>query len=133
VDVTAEALDGGEARVIEISRWDLGGVPRPDGRLVPLSFTDAAPGPDGRVFYLAAAEDTPNAIDDGLIAGAAVGVLHRGEARWAPLLEAGGSPSVRKAEGLALAADGRGGFLVTDPDDAGIPAELCRVVLEGAW
>jgi hypothetical protein len=103
------------------------------GAMIDVTLADAAPGPDGRLFYLAAAEDTPNAVDDGPVIGAAVGVIHGGDARWAPLLEADGAPSERKAEGLALAEDGRSGFVVTDPDDASRPAELCRVVLEGRW
>jgi hypothetical protein len=135
LDVPAAALDGGMARVLAMSSWDLGAVPSAlaPGRLVPLSFTDAAPGADGRVYYLAAAEDTPNAVDDGPVAGAAVGVLRAGEARWTPLLEPDGTASIRKAEGVALAAGGGGGYLVTDPDDEGTPAALCRVLLEGPW
>lgn len=138
VDVAIEALDGGPAAVLALTRWDLGALPRDLGpgappRSVPLSFTDAAPGPDGRVYYLAAAEDTPSAIDDGPVIGAAVGVIRSGEARWAPLLEGDGAPSTRKPEGLALADDGRTAFVVTDPDDAARPAELCRVVLAGPW
>ena len=34
---------------------------------------------------------------------------------------------------VALDADGRGGWLVTDPDDAGARAELCRLELGGTW
>lgn len=138
IDVTLDGLEGGPARVLGVARWDLGALQRDLGpgeapREVPLSFTDAAPGPEGRLFYLAAAEDTPNAVDDGPVIGAAVGVIRGGEARWAPLLDVDGAPTERKAEGLALAEDGRSGFVVTDPDDASRPAELCRVVLEGPW
>jgi len=138
VDVAVEALDGGPVAVLGVTRWDLGALLRDIGpgappRRVPLSFTDAAPGPDGRLYYLAVAEDTPSAIDDGPVIGAAVGVLESEHARWAPLVEADGTPSVRKPEGLALAEDGRTAFVVTDPDDASLPADLCRVVLEGPW
>jgi hypothetical protein len=132
IDAAVGSLHSGLARILSVSRWDLGTLPGPAGP-VALHFTDAAPGPDGRIHWLAAAEDTPNAIDDGLVVGAVVGVMYGGEARFTPLLESDGSASVRKAEGIALSSDGLGGWLVTDPDDASRPAELCRFVLEGPW
>lgn len=100
---------------------------------VPLSCTDAAALPDGRYLYLAAAEDTPDAVADGPVVGAAIGLLSGAVARWTPLLEADGSPSVRKVEGLAPDPDLRGAWVVTDPDDADRPAQLCRVALHGPW
>jgi hypothetical protein len=128
VDFSIGVLDG-EAPVIEAPiRYDLG---RAGG--VPLGFTDATPQGGARMLYLAVAEDTPNAVADGPVVGAAVGILEGQEARWAPLVEADGAPSLRKAEGIAMDPDGRCGWLVTDPDDPSRPAELCRLELSGPW
>lgn len=97
---------------------------------VPWSWTDAARLPDGRVMYLAAAEDTPDAVADGPVVGAAIGLLDGG---WALLLEPDGTPSVRKCEGLAPDPDLAHAWVITDPDDAARPAQLLRVALEGPW
>jgi len=123
--VAYERLRRGEGPVLHAARWDLGAI---DG--IPLTFTDAAALPDGRIVYLAAAENTPDAVADGPVVGAAVGIIEGDAARWNVLLEADGSPSRRKVEGLAL-DDARGGWLLTDPDDAARPAELCRLELLG--
>lgn len=88
-------------------------------------------GSSSSLLYLAVAEDAPNAIDDGPVAGAAVGVLSNGRARYAMLEEQDGTPSRRKVEGIALDPATRAAYLVTDPDDPGRPAELLRVALEG--
>jgi hypothetical protein len=109
---------------VSVAWHDLGAL---DG--VALGFTDGEAVGDALV-YVAAAEDTTNAVDDGRVAGTAVGVIARGEARFAVLEEPGGAPSTRKAEGIALVGAGEA-FVVTDPDDAARPAELCRVALEG--
>lgn len=109
----------------EVDLGEIGGVP--------LSFTDAATLPDGRTLYLAAAEDTPDAIADGPVVGAAIGLLAAGGVRWTPLLEADGTPSVRKVEGLAPDPDLAAAWLITDPDDPGRSAQLCRVQLAGPW
>lgn len=126
-DVPLGALEGGPAAVRDVIRHDLGAV---NG--VALTFTDAAPiGRRDAILYLAVAEDTPNAIDDGPIVGAAVGVIEAGAARYALLEEPDGSPSLRKIEGVAIDAGSNRGFLVTDPDDPNCPAELCRFMIEG--
>jgi hypothetical protein len=126
VDVPLAAFEGGSPRILSVLACDLGEL----GGLY-LGFTDAVPLDAGRIAYLAVAEDTPDGIADGPIAGAAVGILEEGGARWAPLLEADGSASRRKVEGVALDPDGRAGWLLTDPDDPALPAELCRVELGG--
>ena len=104
-----------------VERYDLG---RAAG--VPLTFTDATRGPDGAIAYLAVAEDTPNAIDDGPVVGAAIGVIRDGAASWTLILEPDGTPSVRKFEGLALDPEG-GAWVITDADDPEKPAELCKL------
>ena len=95
--------------------------------------------PGGRIAWLAAAEDTDDPVADGPVAGTVFGIVdidatgtdgsRAGSARWAPILESDGTPSTRKAEGLVVDADGRGGWLVTDRDDPDLPAELCRFTL----
>lgn len=123
VEVNIEVLAQGAPRVLDVRPCDLGSI---EG--LHLGFTDAAPLEHGLTLYLAVAEDTPDGIADGPIAGAAVGILDGATARWNVLQEADGTPSRRKVEGVA--PDDRGGaWLLTDPDDAALPAELCRVEL----
>jgi hypothetical protein len=116
--------------IMAVARWQLGdlaGVSRP----VPLGFTDAEQGPDGQLWYLAAAEDTSDPVADGQVLGSVIGVLGADAGSWTPILEADGTPSRRKFEGLVLDPDGTGGWLVTDADDPDRPAELCRISVRG--
>lgn len=124
LDLSLDVLEGAEPEVLSVRVCDLGGI----GGLS-LGFTDAVALRPDRVLYLAVAEDTPDGIADGPIAGSAVGLIEGSAARWTPLLENDGSASRRKIEGVTLDADRRGGWLLTDPDDPGLAAELCRVVL----
>jgi len=118
------------ARPRAVMRWDLGSVPG-ETRMVDLTFTDADADARGRHWYIAAAEDTPNAIDDGPVVGSAIGVIVGEIGHWAPIVEPDGSISCRKYEGLVLDEDLTGAWLVTDPDDEALTAELCRVELTG--
>jgi len=123
IDVPLEVLSGAAPKILSVTNYDLGVVGG-----VFLAFTDAVA--LGRhIAYLAVAEDTPDGIADGAIHGAGVGILRDGGAHWDVLTEADGSVSKRKVEGIALDAAG-GGWLLTDPDDAKAPAELCRVDLK---
>lgn len=128
LDLPADALDQPQPPVLGL-RWlqlgSLGGVP--------LHLTDAARLADGRLLYLAAAENTPDAVADGPVCGAAIGVIDGDTARWAPLTEPSGLACLRKAEGIVIAGDGRCGHLITDPDDPARPAELCGFSLHGPW
>jgi hypothetical protein len=98
---------------------------------VRLTFTDAAPAPGGRVVFLASAEDSPDAIEDGPVVGSAVGVIEpSGKARYA-LLE-GGEPL--KLEGVTLDRARRDrAYLVADPDDPDKPGVLLTAELSGPW
>jgi len=118
-------LTGGAPRILSLTALDLGTL----GGLS-LGVTDAVVLADGRIVYLAVAEDTPDGIADGPVAGAAVGILAEDGGRWAQLVERDGTPSMRKVEGIVLNPDGTDGWLLTDPDDASLPAELCRVELD---
>jgi hypothetical protein len=80
--------------------------------------------------YIAAAEDTPNAIDDGPVVGAAVGLLDGDVARYALLEEPDGTRSPRKIEGITFDPETGTGWLVTDADDPAKPADLCAFTLD---
>ena len=125
IEVSATAIGAEIVTLIALTLWDLGTAAG-----VPLTFTDAIECGESMV-YLAVAEDTPNAVDDGPIVGAAIGILTGGVARFALLEEPDGTPSLRKVEGIAVDPETRTTFLVTDPDDPERPAELCRVALDG--
>jgi hypothetical protein len=97
--------------------YDLGEI---DG--IPFCFTDAAALPDGDMVFTAVAENTDNPYDDGPCVGAAIGIadgaghllcLHRLDRPY-------------KIEGVDAQVDGDviRLLLVTDDDDANIPAGL---------
>jgi hypothetical protein len=116
----------------DVVQWELGEL---DGTR--LGFTDACAAAD-RVFFLAAAEASPNAYDDGGVSGVVLGVTDglaaAGSARLARLVAPDGTPFAMKAEGLSLdPADPQRALVVLDVDDAARPAELCELRLEGPW
>lgn len=101
---------------------------------VGLAVTDAVTLPDGRLLLSAAAEDTPNPIDDGEVVGSALVVVDDDvTTAVAPLPVAdGGSPW--KVEGLALDAADTGGVMlraVVDADDPSAPS--AELALRGRW
>lgn len=130
VDLSLEALvdavlgraDAGAVTVEDPRTYDLGEV---EG--VGLAVTDAVALPDGRVLISAAAEDTPNAVDDGPVVATALALVD-GEDVLAvtPVPEDEGH--VHKIEGLALRAVEGGTahvLAVVDADDPEAPsAEL---------
>ncbi|RBY89279.1 hypothetical protein [Blastococcus sp. TF02A-30] len=115
--VLAAVLDRGDAGSVPVHRprsYEFGTV---DG--VGLAVTDAVALPDGRVVLSLAAEDTPNAVDDGPVVATAL-ALADGDSvlAVAPIPEPGGR--VHKVEGLALrrVAGGEVHLLaVVDDDD----------------
>lgn len=112
-----------------IVQYDLGAVAS-----CALTFTDATIAA-GVVLYSAAAEASPNAIDDGPTTGAALGVIAANcTARYTLLTEANGSPSLRKVEGVLFdPARPTELLLVVDNDDPDAAADLCTVELRGPW
>jgi len=118
------------ARVPEhviVERYDLGTI---DGQR--LGFTDAV-AHDGRVFYLAAAEASPDAVADGPVLGSQLGVIDA-EVRATALVGPRGEPI--KAEGLAFDGAHTGGlraWIALDPDDAERPSTLLAADLIGPW
>src|SRR5262245_46123458 len=96
-------------RVLAVELYELGAL---DG--VPLAFTDAAALADERCAFTATAEATDDPVLDGPVAGSVVGVLEGGAARWTRLRDAAGGACRDKVEGLAIDADCRGGWFITD-------------------
>lgn len=126
VDLSRDVLHGGRPRVLRTVTVEptlLAGVP--------AHLTDVAALPDGRLAYLAAAEETDDPVLDGPVAGAAFGVIDGDVARWTRLLGPDGAPFAVKAEGLVVDDDGRGAWAVTDRDDPDLSAQLCRLELSG--
>jgi hypothetical protein len=126
-ELVAAVLDRGDPASVPITEprtYDLGAV---DG--VGLAVTDAVALPDGRTLLSAAAEDTPNAIDDGPVVATAL-VLLAGATVLdvAPVPEVGGR--VHKIEGLALraaAVDRVELSAVVDADDPQLPSAELRL------
>jgi hypothetical protein len=120
------ALDPTEtatAKPLATHRIDLGQV---NG--IPFSFTDAAALPGGDMVFTAVAEDTDNSFDDGPCVAAAIGVASGdGGLRWLRPLD-----HPYKVEGVDARVDGRVTrlMLVTDADDAEVPAALFSAAIE---
>jgi hypothetical protein len=122
------ADEPGQVRVRRPRTYDLGSV---EG--VGLTVTDAVALPDGRVLVSAAAEDTPNAVDDGPVVAAALALLDDDEVRaTVPLPDLDGH--VAKVEGLALVEAGAHGarlLAVVDDDDPERPSTA--LLLRVSW
>jgi hypothetical protein len=122
--VRAWLAGGATPDVSGVDRYDLGGVGR-----VRFGFTDAIARGD-RVFYVAAAEASADAIADGVVLGSQLGVIEGEAVRSAPLCDPDGAPL--KVEGLAL-IDDHHGWITIDPDDVDVPAPLYGIELHGPW
>ncbi|GAB4081938.1 hypothetical protein GCU67_08920 [Modestobacter muralis] len=127
VDAVRGGTDPAAVAVTAPGTHDLGEVAG-----VGLAVTDAVALPDGRLLLSAAAEDTPNAVDDGPVVAAAL-VLVDGTTvqAVAPLPEVAGR--VLKVEGLALrSSDDREARLlaVVDADDPAAPSVLLELTVQ---
>ena len=93
---------------------------------VPLSFTDATVLPDGRLIFTAVAEDTDDSYDDGRCLGSAIGLIESGKLRHIERFD-----GACKIEGIHARPDGNAIrlLMVTDADDADIPAQLLTATL----
>lgn len=117
LDALAEGSPLVAAEPLDFRTYDLGAI-----RGVPLCFTDGAALPDGRFVFTAVAEDTADNYEDGPCIGAAVGLADPdGRVCQIEQLE-----HCHKIEGVAARLDGGAIrlLLVTDPDDAAMPAAL---------
>jgi hypothetical protein len=120
---------------------DAGGPPPALGRVlrvalgavrgVAFGFTDAVALPDGRVLFLAGAEDSPDTVADGAVLGARVGLLDGDAVTLADILGPDGQPTPLKLEGVELAgpptAAGIVAWVVADQDDPAVPTLLARL------
>jgi hypothetical protein len=135
VDLPLAALVGAV-----LGRTDAGSVPVEQPRVydlgevagVGLAVTDAVALPDGRQLLSAAAEDTPNAVDDGPVVAAALALVDGGH-----VLDVAAVPEVDgrvpKVEGLALRGvrDGAVHLLaVVDDDDPTRPSTALELHVE---
>jgi hypothetical protein len=97
---------------------------------VPLCFTDGAALTNGALLFTAVAEDTDNAIDDGMCVGAAIGIISAdGKIAHMERIE-----PAYKVEGVVASLRNQHIHvqLVTDGDDASKPAWLLSAVLPWA-
>jgi hypothetical protein len=93
-----------------------------------LTFTDAT-ATGTHLLYLAAAEASPDATQDGPVAGVALGVLGE-DLRHTILQDERGAPLLDKLEGIAAGEDGLV-YAVADKDDPNLPCELLEIVVSG--
>lgn len=119
---SADSLDG--VKPLGVQDFNLGEIAD-----VPLSFSDGAALPNGGWVFTAIAEDTDNSYADGRCVGAAVGLVRaNGQLGWIRTLS-----GPHKVEGIEASIEGGAVrlLLVTDADDASIPASLLTVTIEG--
>jgi hypothetical protein len=93
----------------------------------PLTLTDAAAPPDGSFVFTAAAEDTRDSYADGVCLGDAVGIVNAedvivGMWKLSEKVKPEGIAARITREGLEL-------LMVTDDDDAAVPAQLLTVTI----
>jgi hypothetical protein len=122
------AIAADRVEVGDVRRYDLGAVGG-----VALAVTDAMPIAGGRVLVSAAAEDTPNAVDDGPVVGSALALLDdEGVLASAAVPDSG--RGAHKVEGLAVratTADGLRLLAVVDADDPTVASE--QLALRLRW
>jgi hypothetical protein len=98
-----------------------------------LGFTDASMTPFG-LMYSATAEDSPDAVRDGVVTGSAIGLLpESSDPRWIELRLPDGELFPHKVEGLCPADESGHLYLIVDVDDHTRPTELCEVAMSGPW
>jgi hypothetical protein len=112
-----------------IVRYDLGVLDD-----LPLGFTDAVEY-DGKFFFSAAAEDSPDALTDGDVAGSVLGILdEQNKIRYTEITDESGNRFQGKIEGIAFQENnGNRIFAVVDQDSPNEPSILCEIELTGPW
>jgi hypothetical protein len=105
---------------------------------VRYGITDVVRFSDFRIGFLAAAEASANAIDDGAVVGALLGVIHlQGDQfvnmKMAQISEQSDG-ALAKFEGLFVSPDNPTiAYAVADPDNTEIAAEIVTLHLQGPW
>lgn len=111
-----------------IVQYDLGSL---DG--VRLTFTDATAAYNG-MLYVAAGEDSPDAVTDGKVSGSVIGVINEStRCHWTALRQSDGRLFDAKIEGICSGDPEGRVYVVVDADDPTRPSELCVVSLSGPW
>lgn len=111
-------VDRSMSRVLGVERFDLGRVEN-----VAIGFTDASALDENSIVFVAAAEASANAIDDGRVLASIIGALDRDGIRATTPLELDGKP-----EGIALSSPERA-WVTVDLDDPDIPTRLYEISL----
>ena len=122
-------LDGrgacpGVHRILEVRLGTVDGVP--------FGFTDGAVMADGRLAFLACAEDTADALDDGPVLGCRFGWLEAGDesAVMTPVVDGKGRPTHLKLEGIETRAGEPCVFdVVADVDSGEEPAQIAELIV----
>jgi hypothetical protein len=113
-------------RVFEVHLGDVGGVP--------FGFTDGAVTDDGRLAFIACAEDTQDAVDDGPIMGCRFGWLEPDDrtVTFTTVTDAQGRPTHLKLEGIEARQGSSSVFdVVADMDRGDEPAQIAELVVAG--
>jgi gamma-glutamylaminecyclotransferase len=126
-DAFVHWLDGGAVPVLaRVRQVDLGTVAG-----VRFGFTDAAALPDGRIAFVAAAENSPDTFRDGEVAGCRFGIIDGHDIYVTDIRDEGGAPIQLKLEGIDWRgehADGGWEFaVVADMDTPDTPALLATL------
>ncbi|MGB7905418.1 MAG: hypothetical protein WCF43_12035 [Steroidobacteraceae bacterium] len=111
-------------RIFEVHLGDVAGVP--------FGFTDAAVTDDGRVAFVACAEDTEDALIDGPVMGCRFGWLGADDQAvvMTPVVESDGKPTHLKLEGIEVRTGGGAVFdVVADMDRGDVPAQIVELVV----
>ena len=111
-------------RILEVTLGDVSGVA--------FGFTDAAVTVDGRVAFLACAEDTNDVLSDGPVLGCRFGWLDADDQAvvMTTIADADGQPTHLKLEGIEARLDGGSVFdVVADMDRGDEPAQLAELVV----
>jgi hypothetical protein len=114
------------ARILDVPLGDVDGVP--------FGFTDGAVMADGRLAFLACAEDTADALLDGPVHGCRFGWLVPGDAEavMTTIVDDTGVPTRLKLEGIETRADDPRVFdVVADVDSGEEPAQIAELIVRG--
>jgi hypothetical protein len=97
---------------------------------VPFGFTDAALAHDGRVAFIACAEGSPDTVRDGEVLGCRFGFIEADDVRITPVLDAQGTPTKIKLEGIEARLSEPLSFdVVADMDTPAEPAMLGKLTV----